>query len=403
MNDSNKIQTLIVGGGIGGLATALALAQSGRTVHVLERAPQFSEVGAGLQLAPNASRMLERLGVLDAVWQSAVFPRQLVWMDAMSGRRLTALDLGASFRQAYGYPYLVMHRSDLLAALLAACQRDARITLETSRDVVAVQDLGDGAEVRCADGSVYRCQALIGADGLHSTVRSMIADDGAPVCSEYVAYRGTLPMENMPEHAGLDNVVMWTGHDMHLVQYPVRRGELYNQVAVFRSYRFDPSTDDWGTVDELEARFANACAPVRDAIGLIHTNRRWPMYDRDPIADWTRNHIALLGDAAHPMLQYLAQGAAQAIEDAGTLADALSRHACDVPGGLLAYQEARRLRTARVQLTARWFGDFIHLGHMGAEVRNALLSARADDSFAPVDWLYAPRAVATGAAMAGRA
>ncbi|WP_237717133.1 FAD-dependent monooxygenase [Cupriavidus basilensis] len=309
----------------------------------------------------------------------------------MSGKQVTALDLGEKFRQAYGYPYLVTHRSDLLAALLAACRAHAGITLETSKDVIAIVDLEQGAEVRCADGSTYRCDTLIGADGLHSTVRRMIADDGAPVCSEYVAYRGTLPIERMPEHAGLDNVVMWTGHDMHLVQYPVRRGELYNQVAVFKSYNFDPASDDWGTVDELEARFAGACAPVRSAIAMIHTNRRWPMYDRDPIADWTRNRIALLGDAAHPMLQYLAQGAAQAIEDAGALADALERHGQDVPQALRAYQEARRLRTARVQLTARWFGDIIHLGHVGADVRNALLAARPHDGFSPVDWLYAPR------------
>lgn len=391
MSKNQEIETLVVGGGIGGLATALALAKTGRSVHVLERAPEFSEVGAGLQLAPNASRMLDRLGVLDAIWANAVFPQQLVWMDAMTGRQVTALDLGDKFRAAYGYPYVVMHRSDLLAALLAGCRAQAGITLETSKDVIGVEDLEHGAEVRCADGSVYRCGMLIGADGLHSTVRRTIADDGPPVCSEYVAYRGTLPIDKMPEHAGLDNVVMWTGHDLHLVQYPVRRGELYNQVAVFRSDRFDPASDDWGTVDELEARFSGACGPVRSAISMIHTNRRWPMYDRAPIPTWTRNRIALLGDAAHPMLQYLAQGAAQAIEDAGSLADALQCHGEDFPQALQAYQEARRLRTARVQLTARWFGDVIHLGHVGAEVRNALLAERPSDSFSAVDWLYAAR------------
>ncbi|UIF90273.1 FAD-dependent monooxygenase [Cupriavidus sp. UYPR2.512] len=389
MSQINSVATLVVGGGIGGLAAALALAQQGQQVHVIERAQAFSEVGAGLQLAPNASRALDHLGVLAKVWKTAVFPQRLVWMDALSGQNVTAMDLGDKFQACYGYPYVVMHRSDLLEALLGACLEHPRITLETNRHVTTVTDHGDTADARCADGSVYRCDVLIGADGLRSAVRSALAGAREPVCSHYVAYRGTIPMERMSAHAGSDNVMMWTGPDMHLVQYPVRRGELYNQVAVFRSDRYAPGHDDWGTREEMAERFAPACPEVRDALTMIATNRRWPLFDREPISQWTRGRIALLGDAAHPMLQYLAQGAAQALEDACTLANAFAANPDDPAAALAAYAGVRRPRTARVQHTARIFGDIIHMEPVGAGVRNALLADRQADDYSPVNWLYA--------------
>jgi len=389
MSHIKTVSTLVVGGGIGGLAAALALARQGQQVHVIERAEAFAEVGAGLQLAPNASRALDRLGVLENVRKTAVFPQRLVWMDALSGAQVTAMDLGEPFQSRYGYPYIVMHRSDLLEALLNACRAHPRISLETSRQVVDVADHGDMAEARCADGSVYRCGLLIGADGLRSAVRGVLAGPGEPVCSHYVAYRGTIPMARMSSHAGSDNVMMWTGPDMHLVQYPVRRGELYNQVAVFRSDRYSPDHDDWGMQDEMSARFADACTEVKDALTMIATNRRWPLFDRAPIQQWTRGRIALLGDAAHPMLQYLAQGAAQALEDACALADAFAAHEGDTHAALDAYAGVRRARTARVQHTARIFGDIIHMERVGASVRNTLLAGRQADDYTPVNWLYA--------------
>ncbi|MDK3025894.1 FAD-dependent monooxygenase [Cupriavidus taiwanensis] len=391
MSNINKVSTLVVGGGIGGLAAALALARQGRTVHVLERAEAFAEVGAGLQLAPNASRALDRLGVLESVRKTAVFPQRLVWMDALSGEGVTSMDLGEPFQARYGYPYVVMHRSDLLEALLVACQQHPAVTLETSRHVTDVVDHGDEAEAICADGSRYRCELLVGADGLRSAVRAVLAGKSDPVCSHYVAYRGTIPMARMSALAGSDNVMMWTGPDMHLVQYPVRRGELYNQVAVFRSDRYSPDHDDWGTQEEMAQRFARACPAVKDALTMIATNRRWPLFDRLPIEQWTRGRMALLGDAAHPMLQYLAQGAAQALEDACALADAVASHAHDLPAALAAYADARKPRTARVQHTARLFGEIIHMEAVGARVRNALVASRRDDDYAMVDWLYASR------------
>jgi 2-polyprenyl-6-methoxyphenol hydroxylase-like FAD-dependent oxidoreductase len=382
------VPLLIAGGGIGGLAAALALSQKGYPVHVVEKSAEFGEIGAGIQLAPNATGVLDRLGVLDEISKSAVFPQHLVLMDALAGKPITSLALGEKFRSAYKHPYLVMHRSDLLTILLQACQASDLITLETSKDVITVDDLGDGARVTFTDDSCYECDALIGADGLWSTIRQFVIDDTEPICAQFVAYRGAIPIEEISEHAGMDSVLFWTGPNMHFVQYPLRRGELYNQVAVFKSDRYKPDSDDWGTSDELEEHFSRTCPEVKSGLKLIKRNRRWPMCDRPPTDNWTRNHITLLGDAAHPMLQYIAQGACQAIEDAAYLADAFARHRGDIHQAFIAYQEVRIPRTARVQQTARFFGEICHIDGVGAILRNALLSQRASDDYGYTDWLY---------------
>ena len=383
---------VIVGGGIGGLATALALAGHGIPSHVAEQAAEFGEIGAGLQLAPNASWALSRLGVLERVHESAVFPARMVWMDALSGEPLMTLDLGSAFVERYGFPYLVMHRSDLLAALLDACRANPLVTLRNNQDFTAFVDRGDVVDVAFADGMTMRASGVVGADGLWSRVRGVLVDDDA-VCSGYVAYRGAIPMADVSAHAGLDNVMLWTGPDMHFVQYPLRRGELYNQVAVFKSDRFAAGAQDWGTPDELEERFS-ACAPlVRTALTRIKRDRRWPMYDRLPATNWSHGRVTLIGDAAHPMLQYLAQGACQALEDAVVLADAIASAHDDNPSDAFrAYQDARIERTARVQSLARAWGDYWHL-HPGAELdrRNDFLRSRAAEDYSQTDWFYGYR------------
>jgi salicylate hydroxylase len=280
-----------------------------------------------------------------------------------------------------------MHRGDLLSALLDACRSERLITLEANREVAVVEDLGDAGRATCVDGTVFETDLLVGADGLHSSVRRLVVDD-APVPSEYVAYRGTIPIERMSTHAGLDNVIMWVGPAMHFVQYPVRRGELYNQVAVFRSKRYRPDTDDWGTADELDAHYAQTCDYVQGCVQLMWRDRRWAMFDRAPVGSWTRSRIVLVGDAAHPMLQYVAQGACQAIEDSLALAKCVAAAGDDPAPGLHAFQEGRKLRTARVQLTARAMGAFFHLDGVAAELRNAMMAARAEDDYAMLDWLY---------------
>jgi len=381
-----QLPILIIGGGIGGLATALALAQAGRRVEVLEKSAEFGEIGAGLQLAPNATRILSRLGVFDQIAEHAVFPSRLVWMDAVREIKITEVDLGEPFIQRYGHPYIVMHRSDLLSVLLAACQKSDLITLRTNSDVIEAKDLGSSTRAVCAGGKEYEGEALIGADGLRSRVRAVLSKD-EPVCAEYVAYRGTLPMSEMSTHAGLDNVVMWVGPDMHFVQYPVRRGELYNQVAVFRSSRYKPNSDDWGTVEEFDAHFKQACTYVQNCAKLMWRDRRWPMYDREPILSWTQGRITLLGDAAHPMLQYIAQGACQAIQDAAQIAKSLSGTP-DIAAAFKDYESLRAMHTARVQLTARAMGRFFHQQGVAAEVRNHMMKFRPATDYSALDWLY---------------
>jgi 3-hydroxybenzoate 6-monooxygenase len=384
-----EFEFVIIGGGIGGLAAALGLAQAGRRVHVIERSAEFGEIGAGLQLAPNASNALDRLGVLTEIRRFAVFPERMAWGDAISGEIITALDLGAPFVKRFGYSYLVMHRSDLLNVLLQACRAASRITLETGRDAVRIEETADGARVTCGDGTVYDCAALIGADGLWSPTRQFLNNEGPPRVFPFVAYRGAIPIEDVSEHAGLGNVIMWCGPDMHFVQYPIRRGELFNQVAVFKSASW-PSAD-WGNAGELDAHYAQCCDYVRKSLTRIQRDRRWEMVDRKPISRWVRNRIALLGDAAHPMLQYIAQGACQAIEDAICLADRV-REISDVGNALVAYQEARYLRTARVQISAEFMGGIFHIDGVGRLLRNQFFGGHGAQDYHEIEWLYGHRA-----------
>ena len=391
---------LVVGGGIGGLTAALALARDGHRVRVLEKAAQFAELGAGLQLAPNATRVLAGLGVLGRVLEAGVRPRRLLLRSALTADELTALDLGEPFLARYGAPYVVMHRSDLLAILYDACLA-AGVGLQAGKDVVAVTGDDGAAAAECADGTSYRGAALIAADGLHSGIRALFSAD-QPVCSGFAAYRGTARIDEVTARSELDEVVAWIGPDLHFVQYPLRAGQIYNQVAVFRSRRYaaDPGLADgeWGGPGELDEAFGACCAQVREATGFLWRDRWWPMYDREPLAGWTRGRIALLGDAAHPMLQYLAQGACQAIEDADALARALA--ACPGPQltgkALAGYQAERAPHAARVQRTARTWGDIWHVGGVGALLRDELFRRRPADDYSYTDWLYGgppPRAL----------
>jgi salicylate hydroxylase len=391
MQRCHRLDFLVIGGGLGGLATALALAQKGYPVHLIEKAHEFGEIGAGIQIAPNGSKALADLGILAETRPYAVYPQRLLLVDALSDLTLTTLDFGEAFRRAYTHPYVVMHRNDLLTILLHACQARQEITLETQKEAIAVEDLGDGARVHCADGSTYECHALIGADGLKSVVRTYVLNDGDPVCAEFVAYRGAVPMEEVIESAGVDTIRYWIGPNLHLIQYPLRAGALYNQVAVFKSACYRPETDDWGDAEELAAQFAQTHPSVQRALTRVKRERRWAMFDRAPVENWTRNHITLLGDSAHPMLQYIAQGACQALEDAVSLANALASQGGEVTQAFLAYQQTRIPRTARVQRSARLFGDIIHSAGVTALLRNTLLSARAPDDFTYTDWFYGYR------------
>lgn len=392
---SPPLHIAVVGGGIGGLAAALAVARNGHRVTLVERAARFGEIGAGLQLAPNASLALEELGVLDAVQRSAVAPPRLVMMDALSGEQIAALDLRSNaYRSRFKHPYLVTHRTDLHQALLAACQEHPSISLRTGHTVTGAEQTPHEVRLDFAETPErLTADAVVAADGLHSRLRQLLVGDGDPVCSHYVAYRGALPVSSMTgsmsQHASSESVIVWAGPRMHLVQYPVRRGELYNQVAVFESDHYTPDSDDWGTEAELEERFAGACSTVRDALPLVARDRRWPLFDRLPVADWVHGRIVLLGDAAHPMLQYLAQGACQALEDAVALGRSLREHT-DPADAFASYAGLRSERATGIQTNARRFGDICHLDGMGAVMRNQLLATRAPDDFDDIAWVWTP-------------
>ncbi|MBF8186287.1 FAD-dependent monooxygenase [Nonomuraea sp. K274] len=387
----NSRPVVVVGGGIGGLTAALALRLRGVEVALLERADEFGEVGAGLQLAPNATRILAEWGLLDKTLQLGYEPRSIVLKDALDGAELTRQDLGEEFRARYGAPYVVIHRSDLHTILLDAA-REAGVELITASEVDSVTEREPaGATITVTNGGTWEADACIAADGLTSRLRDSIVGD-QPIASGYVAYRGTLPRGE----DAFEDVVAWVGPGCHFVRYSLRNGEMLNQVAVFRSPRFAEGHADWGGVEELDNAFSECCDEVKHGLAHLWRDRRWPMYDRAPTQQWRRGSTLLVGDAAHPMLQYLAQGACQAIEDAATLGRALDRHDGMPTTGqwqpifdqVVAEREPQ---TTLVQNSARVWGDIWHTEGLGRLLRNELMQRRDTKDFRYSDWLYGAR------------
>ncbi|MFE4212481.1 FAD-dependent monooxygenase [Streptomyces sp. NPDC056844] len=387
---------IVVGGGIGGLGAAFSLTRQGLSVRLLESAPAFGEVGAGIQLAPNCTRILDDYGLLDEAKGLGVVPDAMVMRDAVDGGELTRLDL-RDLEKRYGYPYMVIHRSDLHGLLLRACER-AGVELINDARVVSYGNTGRGAGVTLASGEVHEADLVLAADGLHSAARKLLVDD-EPVSSAYVAYRGTVPAEQ-PRVQGLDlsEVVVHVGPRCHFVHYGLRGGELLNQVAVFESPRAVAGEEDWGTPDELDHAFAGTCGFVQEGLPFMWREKWWRMFDREPIMNWVHGRIALLGDSAHPPLQYIAQGAIMAIEDGWVLGEHVARNraadgSVDWDAALFAYEAVRPEHCRRVLTTSRAWGELWHLDGVAREQRNALLRARDTYDYAFVDWLYGPTAL----------
>jgi len=386
---SQPLPILIAGGGIGGLTAALALSRHGFRVCLLEQAREFKEIGAGIQLGPNAFKMFDRLGITDQINTTAVFPESLLVMDSITAEEVTRIPLGEKFRDRFRYPYALIHRADIHAVLLLACQNSPLIALVTSQKVVRFEDDGDRVMAYTEDGKSFEGAALVGADGLWSTIRATVVADGPPRVSGHIAYRAVLATEEVPLHLRIPSMTLWAGPRNHLVHYPLRGGELFNLVAVFHSDRYREGWDSAGDPDELKKRFQDVVPDVQTMLGKIESWRMWVLCDREPVKNWSHGRVTLLGDAAHPMLQYLAQGACMAIEDAVVLAEEMDRAAGDHAKAFEAYQERRYLRTGRVQLTARLYGEFFHASGASREIRNQFLRERtAEAARESVGWLY---------------
>ena len=380
---------LVSGGGIGGLITAHALARQGLPVRVFEQADAFREVGAGIQLGPNIFRALEKVELKDAVLADAHVPPAQEMRNAITGDLITHIPLDAPFTQRFGQPYAVTHRADIHATFLKACEGSNLITLETSRRVDDYEDLGDRVTVTLENGERVEGRALIGCDGMWSKIRERIVGDGKPRVSGHIAYRGVLKHEQVPEDLWRPDVVLWAGPRCHFVHYPLRRGELYNLVAVFHSDHYEEGWNAEGSKDLLYKHFQGLRPEVLRLLELIDTWRMWVLCDREPVKGWAKGNVVLLGDAAHPMLQYLAQGACMATEDAVILAEKIAEQPDNLAAAFKAYEEARYLRTARVQIMARVYGDFYHARGVTAELRDMAVGGRTtQQAYDGIAWLY---------------
>ena len=385
----SKDRIVIAGGGIGGLATAIGLAQQGIRSIVLEKAAELGEIGAGIQLGPNAFHAFDYLGVGDAARAMAIYIDNLRLMDALSGEEITRIPLDDAFRTRFRNPYAVVHRGDLHGVFLKACIDHDLVELRTSAGVAGYAQDGGTATALLENGEQVTGLALIGADGLWSNVRQQLAGDGAPRVSGHTTYRSVIPVEQMPEDLRWNAATLWAGPKCHIVHYPLSGWKLFNLVVTYHNDAPEPVAGLPVGRDEVEKGFEHVSPVARQIIERGRDWKLWVLCDRDPIMDWVDGRVALLGDAAHPMLQYFAQGACMAMEDAVCLSHEVGQGG-DIGQALVNYQNRRRLRTARVQLQSREIGEHVyHPAGAHAALRNAVMSARTpSDWYDQIDWLY---------------
>ena len=387
---TGALPILVAGGGIGGLATALGLAQAGFQVLVLERAAELGEVGAGIQLGPNAFHALDALGVGAAARATAIYVERLRLMDALSAAEICHIDLGEAFRARFANPYAVVHRGELHAILLRACRAEPRVMLRTGAEVTGYAQEGSAVTALLADGEQVRGAALIGADGLWSRIRGQLVGDGPPRVSGHTTYRSVIPTEQMPEALRWNAATLWAGPKCHVVQYPLQGWKTFNLVVTCHDDAPEPVAGRAVPAEQVVSGFRHLHPMVRSIIGQGRDWRLWVLCDRDPVERWVEGRVALLGDAAHPMLQYMAQGACMAMEDAVCLARAMQGHGGATEPALAAYNAARALRTARVQLLSRAMGEHVyHPAGAHAALRNVMMAAKTQAEWREtLAWLY---------------
>ncbi len=383
---------IVVGGGIGGLAAAVALSQQGVHVTVLEQAAELGEIGAGVQLGPNAFAGLDALGVGEKARKRAVFTERLIMMDAVDGSEVGSFPVGQAFRDRFQNPYAVIHRADIHATILEGAQGSDLIQVETSTKVVSVSQDDAGVTAVDQQGRVFKADALIAADGVRSVIREMMFND-PPRISGHVVYRAVVPVEEMPADLQINAPVVWAGPDCHLVHYPLRGGQQYNLVVTFHSRQEEEWSVTDGSKEEVLSYFEGICPRARQMLNLPKSWRRWATADRNPLEKWGEGRVTMLGDAAHGMLQYMAQGACMAIEDAVTLGEAMKHCQGDVLQAFKLYEKSRIPRTARVVLSAREMGRLYHAKGVERLVRNQLWEGRTPERFYDaLEWLYGWRA-----------
>jgi len=381
---------LIAGGGIGGLSAALGLARAGFAVTVLEKAAALGEIGAGIQLGPNAFHAFDRLGVGPAARAMAVYIDQLRLMDAITGEDITTIDLGDAFRARFGNPYAVVHRGDLHGVLLQACREQPRIALRVSSQVAGYEQDGAHVTALLASGEHVHGAALIGADGLWSAVRRQVVGDGPPRVSGHTTYRSVIPTEQMPEDLRWNAATLWAGPKCHIVHYPLSGWKVFNLVVTYHNDAPEPVAGKPVAMDEVMKGFEHINERARKIIRHGSDWKLWVLCDREPVPNWVDGRVALLGDAAHPMLQYMAQGACIAMEDAVCLAAEMGERKDDIEAALKRYLAKRVLRATRVQLQSRAIGEHIyHPAGNHAVLRNAIMRAKnSADWYETLAWLY---------------
>ncbi len=387
-------RVLIAGGGIGGLAAALACARAGQMVQLFERAPTFAEIGAGIQLGPNVTRILHGWGLQEPLEAVAAYPDRLQARDAISGKTLGTLRLGDTALQRYGAPYATVRRADLHSLLVREVGVQTSVAVHLDTEIDRCELHGTRVAAITARGERYEGDLLAGADGLHSRVRHQLLNDGPPQPSAHRAYRALIAQSSLPAALRSNCVTAWLGPQLHVVYYPVRGGEWLNVVAFVPASGHDATSraDDWdqaASTAELQTAMRSVCKPLGDLIHAINIWRGWPVLHRPPMRsehEQARGQVALLGDAAHPMLPYLAQGAGMALEDAHALGNCL-REGVGVSQALQTYANERWARNARVQRRAIRNEQIFHAAGLLALGRNLsmrLLGERVMD----LPWLY---------------
>lgn len=386
----SQLPVIVAGGGIGGLAAALALVRQGFEVTVLEQAPEIGEIGAGIQLGPNAFHAFDALGVGDKARGRAVYTDYMVMHDAIDEYQVGKIETGEAFRKRFGNPYAVIHRVDVHLSLLEGAQETGKVRFHTNTRIVSVEQDEAKQTVTAIDqnGKRWTGQALIGADGGKSVVRQQYVND-PPRVTGHVVYRAVVDKKDFPKDLQWNAASLWAGPKCHLVHYPLRGGEQYNVVVTFHSRQ----QETWGVTDgskeEVESYFQGISPKARQLIELPKTWKRWATADREPIGTWVFGRATILGDAAHPTTQYMAQGACMAMEDAVTLGEALRVNDNDWTKALALYERSRVARTARIVLSGREMGRLYHAAGVERLIRNSLWKGRTQERFYDaIEWLY---------------